>query len=243
LSNLSGTYAMNPSLKFLTFLFLFFLSESISAQNFYKERISRNNILTVGMGPSFAYIDNGGQYRSLNFEIKPSFSLGLTKRLNQTFDLRSTAGVQVIRSGGNPPTVLRDAWFEDFASFTAKGVAYYFDLIPSVNLISFSNHMDRSLINLYGGIGLGIMNVRTAQTKSFSTEEKPTMHQVSTGYVPVRTGLSLKVGPYSDIAGEGTMMWTFSDNLDGNVGNNRYGDHLFQVQLVYRRYFVPKLKD
>jgi len=47
------------------------------AQNFYKERISRNNILTIGAGPSFAYLDNGGQYRSFDFEIKPSVAVSL----------------------------------------------------------------------------------------------------------------------------------------------------------------------
>ena len=227
---------------FLCILFIS-ISGSISAQNFYKDRISRDNILTIGIGPSFAYLDNGGQYRSLNFEIKPSFSLSLTKRLNQTFDLRATAGAQMISSGGNPPTALRDVWFEEFASFTAKGSVYYFDLIPSVNLIRFSNHMDRSLFNLYGGFGLGIMNARTEQKKSFSSKEEPTKNQISTAYIPVRAGLSMRIGPYSDIAGEGTMLWTFTDNIDGNVGNNRFGDHLFQAQIVYRRYFAPKNKD
>lgn len=228
---------------FLKTALLILVSGSVSAQNFYKERISRDNILTVGIGPSFAYLDNGGQYRDLNFEIKPSVSLALTKRLNQKFDLRATGGIQWISSGGNPSTAIRDAWFADFASFTAKGPVYYFDLMPSVNLIGFGNHMNRSLFNLYGGVGLGIMNVRTEQTKSFSSEEVPTNHRVSTGYVPVRAGLSYRIGPYSDIAGEGTMMWTFTDNLDGNMGNNRYSDHLFQAQIVYRRYFVPKNKD
>lgn len=231
---------MNIFLKIIT---LFLISGSVSAQNFYKERISRDNIMTIGVGPSFAYLDNGGQYRDLNFEIKPSISLALTKRLNQSFDLRATAGIQWITSGGNPPTVTRDAWFKDFSSFTAKGQAFYLDLMPSVNLIRFGNHMNRSLFNLYGGAGLGILNAQTEQTKSYSSEEIPANHRISTGYVPVRAGLSYRIGPYSDIAGEGTMMWTFSDNLDGNVGYNRYGDHLFQAQLVYRRYFIPKNKD
>lgn len=231
-----------PVIKFSFILFILF-SGNLSAQNFYKERVSRDNILTIGVGPSFAYLDNGGQYRSWNFEIKPSISVALTKKLNSTFDLRSTLGYQYISSGGNPPTQLRDKWFEEFASFTAKGPVYYFDLIPSVNLIKFTNHMHRSLFNLYGGFGLGVMHVRTEQTKSFSSEEKPTSHEITTGYVPVRAGLSFKIGPYSDIAGEGTMMWTFTDNLDGNVGSNKYGDHLFQAQIVYRRYFIPKEKD
>ena len=228
-----------------TFIGLVFIliSEGISAQNFYKERISRDNILTIGVGPSFAYMDNGGQYRAFNFEIKPSLSLSLTKRLNSTFDLRTTAGIQWISSGGDPSTAIRDAWFANFASFTAKGQVYFFDMMPSMNLVSFGNHMDRSLFNFYGGLGLGIMNARTKQTKSFSEEEIPTSHEITTGYVPVRAGLSYRIGPYSDIAGEGTMMWTFTDNLDGNVGFNRYGDHLFQAQIVYRRFFIPKNRD
>lgn len=234
---------MKTLVKNLTFLFIILISGNLSAQSFYKERISRDNILTIGLGPSFAYLDNGGQYRAMNFEIKPAFSVALTKKLNSTFDLRSTLGIQSISSGGNPSTYIRDLWFEDFASFTAKGSAYYFDLIPSINLIKFTNHMHRSRFNLYGGLGLGVMNVRTEQTKSYSSEEKPTKHQITTGYVPVRAGLSYRVGPYSDIAGEGTMMWTFTDNLDGNVGFNRYGDHLFQAQIVYRKYFVPKERD
>lgn len=234
---------MKPLVKTLSLLLLLFGSGAIMAQNFYKERISKDNIVTIGFGPSFAYLDNGGQYRDLNFKIKPSVSIALTRKLNSTFDLRSTLGYQYISSGGNPPFTATDIWFENFSSYTAKGPVYYFDVIPSINLIKFDNHMYRSLFNLYGGFGLGVMHARTEQTKSFSSEEKPTKYQITTGYVPVRAGLSYKLGPYSDIAGEGTMLLTFTDNLDGNVGFNRYGDHLFQAQLVYRRYFVPKDKD
>jgi hypothetical protein len=157
------------------------ISGGLSAQNFYKERISRSNIFTVGIGPSFAYLDNGGQYRAKNFEIRPSFSLAFTKRLNQTFDLRASTGVKGISSGGNPGQALQDMWSANTASFTARGSVFYFDLIPSMNLIGFANHMDRSLFNLYGGFGLGYINVQTEQTKSFSSEEIPTRHQVSTG--------------------------------------------------------------
>lgn len=228
----------------IQFLFAFIMSVgSVSAQNFYKERISRDNILTVGVGPSFAYIDNGGQYRTFDFAIKPSLSLALTKKMTQAIELRATTGVQWISSGGNPPTTIRDSWYFENASFTAKGRSYYFDLLPSFYLIPFSNHMHRSKVNLYGGAGLGFMHVVTEQTKSFSPEEKPSKNNITTGYVPVRAGLSLRIGPYSDLAGEGTMMWTFTDNLDGNIGSNRFGDHLFQAQIVYRRYFIPRVND
>ncbi len=231
---------MHTLVKSVVLALFIVTSGSAVAQNFYKERISRDNILTIGLGPSFVYMDNGGQYRQLDFAIKPAFSLALTNKLTEMVELRATTGIQWISSGGNPPTTLRDEWFFDNASFTAKGQAYYFDVIPSFYLIPFSNHMHRSKVNLYGGAGLGVMHVQTEQTKSFSPEETPTKHQITTGYVPVRAGLSLRIGPYSDLAGEGTMLWTFTDNLDGNVGNNKYGDHLFQAQIVYRRYFIPK---
>lgn len=234
---------MNPFLRLFIFIFILSTSGMVSAQSFYKERISRDNILTVGIGPSFAYLDNGGQYRSFNFAIKPAISVALTKKMAQNIELRTTAGVQWISSGGNPSTAIKDAWFFANASYTAKGPAYFFDLTPSFYLIPFSNHMHRTKFNLYGGAGLGIMHVNTKQTKSFSPEEAPTSNSITTGYVPVRAGLSYRIGPYSDIAGEGTMLWTFTDNLDGNVGFNRFGDHLFQAQIVFRRYFVPRSQD
>lgn len=234
---------MKAFFKIIALSSIYFVSVSLHAQNFYKEKISRDQILTIGVGPSFAYLDNGGQYRNMNFEIKPSVALSLTKKLSSLFELRTTTGIQWIISGGNPPVVLTDNWFFNNASFTAKGQAYYFDMMPSVYLIPFSNHMHRPLFNLYGGAGLGIMQVVTEQTKSFSIEERPIKSNTTTGYIPVRAGLSFRLGPYSDLAGEGTMLWTFSDNLDGNVGSNRYGDHLFQAQIVFRRYFVPKPRD
>lgn len=234
---------MKPLFHICLITFIFLAIQSSQGQNFYKERISRDNILTLGVGPSFAYLDNGGQYRDLNFEIKPAFSLGLTKKLSPMVELRTTTGVQWISSGGNPPTTIRDKWYFDNAAFTAKGQAYFFDMMPSFYLIPYANHMHRSKVNLYGGAGLGVMQVFTQQTKSFNSEEDPTRHTITTGYVPVRAGLSLRIGPYSDLAGEGTMLWTFTDNLDGNVGNNRFGDHLFQAQLVFRRYFVPKTQE
>ncbi|MBN7810973.1 hypothetical protein J0A68_08405 [Algoriphagus sp. H41] len=234
---------MKPLFKHLAFLLLLLSSGTIQGQNFYKERISRDNILAIGIGPSFAYLDNGGQYRALSFAIKPSVSVGLTKRLSNSLDLRSTLGYQYISNGGNPSFAVRDMWYENYSSFTAKGPLYYFDVTPRIYLKGFSNHMHRSLFNLYGGVGLGILHSRTEQTKSFESEEIPTEHKITTGYVPVRAGLSYRLGPYSDIALEGTMMLTFTDNLDGNVGFNRFADHLFQTQLMYRMYFVPKNKD
>ncbi|MHA7128843.1 hypothetical protein [Algoriphagus namhaensis] len=226
----------------LVFILFVWMTCSLSSQgqNFYRERMSRDHIVSLGIGPSFAYMDNGGQYRTFDFAIKPAISASLIKRMTPVIDLRATLGIQWIENGGNPSTPVRDSWFLNGSSFTAKGSSFYFDIMPSFNLVSFDNHIYRSKVNFYGGAGLGIMFTQTKQKKSFSEEERPTDNTVTTGYVPVRAGLSVKIGPYSDIAGEGTMLLTFTDNLDGNIGFNRFADHLFQAQLVYRRYFIPK---
>lgn len=227
------------SISFLTISL--FISGNLVAQNFYKEKISRDKILTIGFGPSFTYMDNGGQYRTFNFEVKPSFSAALAKRLTPVFDLRATAGIQGIASGGNPSKKVQDFWKENNSSFTANGNALYFDVMPSVNLIPFSNHMNRSFANLYGGFGLGVMYTSTKQTKSFDVDEAPQKFNMTTAYLPFRAGLSFQLGAYADIAAEGTLMLTFTDNMDGNVGFNRFGDHLGQVQIVYRRYLYPRI--
>ncbi|WP_245786912.1 hypothetical protein [Algoriphagus aquimarinus] len=213
---------------------------NLSAQSFYKEKQSRDNIFSIGIGPAMAYMDNGGQYRAFNFEVKPSVTASLIKRLNDRFDLRASAGMQWISSGGNPTPKIIGSWFEKHSAFTVSGPVYYFDLMPSMYVVPFANHMNRSLFNFYGGVGLGVMHASTEQTKTFDKDEIPTHHTITTGYIPIRAGLSYSIGPFSDIALEGSLMMTFTDNLDGNIGFNRYGDHLGQAQVVYRRYFFSK---
>lgn len=228
---------LSISLFSLTLLF----ASTANGQNFYKEKISRDHIISFGIGPAFAYMDNGGQYRDFNFKLKPSISAAITKRLSPLFDVRATGGIQWIESGGDPSQRVIDHWKLYNSSFTAKGTALFFDVMPSVNLIPFANHMNRSFANFYGGFGFGVMYTSTEQTKSFEENEIPQRETLTTAYMPFRAGLSFQLGAYADIAAEGTLMLSFTDNMDGNVGFNRFGDHLGQVQIVYRRYIYPKL--
>lgn len=234
---------MSTFFKLSSVLFFLCVSMNLSAQSFYKEMQSRDNIVSIGVGPSFTYLDNGGQYRAINFEIKPSISASLTKRLTDRFEIRATGGAQWISSGGDPSDQVTAMWAANNASFTAAGSVYYFDIMPSMYVVPFGNHMNRSMFNFYVGLGLGVMHASTDQTKSFSKDEVPTNEKITTGYVPIRGGISYTLGPFSDIALEGTMLATFTDNLDGNVGFNRFGDHLVQGQIVYRRYFFSQFKD
>ncbi len=231
---------MHRLIQLSFFIFTFLASGWASGQSFYKEKIPRNNVISFGMGQSFIYMDNGGQYRDWNFEIKPAFSASYSKKLNPMFDLRATAGFQQIASGGNPPDVIQENWTAKGSSFTSKGSVYFFDVIPSMNLIPYDHHMNRSKFNIYGGFGVGVMHVATEQTKSFEENDRPTNRSTTNPYIPIRAGLSYRIGNYSDIAGEGTILWTFTDNLDGNAGSNQYNDQLAQAQIVYRRYLIPK---
>lgn len=219
--------------------FCLFASMQLSAQSFYKEMQTRDNIISIGVGPSLAYLDNGGQYRGFDFEIKPSISASFTKRLTERFDMRVTGGVQWISSGGNPTESVQEFWTDNNSSFTANGSVVYFDVMPSIFAVPFGNHMNRSMFNLYGGLGLGVMFANTDQTKSFNIEEQPVREKITTAYVPIRVGLSYTLGAFSDIALEGTLMATFTDNIDGNIGFNKFNDNLVQGQIVYRRYFFP----
>ncbi|MDR7131289.1 hypothetical protein J2X69_003650 [Algoriphagus sp. 4150] len=234
---------MSKIFKLSAVVFFLLASIDLFAQSFHKEKQVRDNIISVGVGPSFAYLDNGGQYKSLSFEIKPSVSASFIKRLTDRFELRATGGVQWISSGGNPNSDIKDTWTANNSSFTAVGRAYYFDVMPSMYAIPFGSHMNRSKFNVYGGLGLGLMHVTTDQTKSFSKDEVPKREKITTGYVPIRIGVSCTLGPLSDIALEGTMLATFTDNLDGNVGFNKFGDHLVQGQIVYRRYLFSSFTD
>ncbi|PZX55906.1 hypothetical protein LV84_02268 [Algoriphagus ratkowskyi] len=227
---------MLKKIKLSAFILFLFAGMQLSAQSFYKEMQSKDNIISIGIGPSFAYLDNGGQYRDYNFELKPSISASFSKRLTDRFEIKATGGVQWITSGGNPSTTATNIWKANNSSFTAIGSVYYFDVMPSMYLVPFGNHMNRSLFNFYGGFGLGVMHSSTEQTKSFNSEEKPGREKITTGYVPIRVGLSYSLGPLSDIALEGSMLASFTDNLDGNVGVNKYSDHLVQGQIVFRRY-------
>lgn len=102
-------------------------------------------------------------------------------------------------------------------------------MMPSFNVVPFANQMNQSRWHLYGGAEIGPMHVNTRQTKSFSENEVPIRVQITIAHINLRAELSCRIGPYANIAGEGTMFFTFTDNPDGNMGFNRYSDHLAEV--------------
>lgn len=221
-------------------LWLGFLFIGISTlgygQNFNKEKIPKTDIVSIGIGPSFIYADNGGPYRSFEFDWLPAISLSYTKKFHNRFAFKTTAGMQWIQSGSIPNIEIQEIWAAKEGAIDFRGQAFFADVMPILYILPFHSHMNRQYINLYGGLGIGLLHVNRIQAFSLNEDAPETKATTTTGYVPFRAGISFRLGALSDLALEGTMLFSFSDNLDGNANFNRFGDHLAQAQLVYKKF-------
>jgi len=211
---------------------------SAHGQNFYKEKVSRNNFLQAGIGLGAMYSDNAGSFSQLDFLLRPGLSFSYGRKFHEHLDIRANLGYQRTRGqflGYYPPQTL-EIWRARDQAISSKNNLLFLDVIPSLYLFGSDNHTKRSKINAYGGIGLGLlMNFNTNIKLDLNTN-----YSVQTiGYVPVKVGTSYRFDLYTDIALEGTVMFTFSDKLDDNVGQNRFNDYPFMGQIVIRRYLDP----
>jgi len=218
-----------------------FTVESSRAQSFYKkDNMPRNNSFSIGLGPSFVYAETGGQYSNLEFAIRPALSFAYAKKINPLLSLQATTGMQWIGSGGNPSQEAIDQWLANESAINFSGQAYYLDFMPMLNLMPFSDHNKRSQINFYGGIGIGVMQARTKRYYTLEENSREYTAIFPTAYVPIRTGMSYRISKIYDISLEGSMLFTFSDDLDGNQNWNAFNDHLIQMQIIFKKYLAAK---
>jgi hypothetical protein len=232
-------YMMEKKYLFLFLLFLVF-NWTAQAQSFYKERLPRNNSFAVGVGPSFIYADIGGQYSLFDFAINPALSLSYAKRINPLISLQATTGMQWIENGGNPTQAVINEWLANESAIRFSGQAYFIDLMPMFTLFPYHHHMQRNYLNFYGGMGIGVLQART---KRYYTQEENSREYIAnfpTAYIPIRAGMSYRIGNVYDICLEGSMLLTFSDDLDGNQNWNKFNDHLFQIQFILKKYLASK---
>lgn len=219
------------------FLFLSFCS---LAQNFQKEIIPRLNNIYLGIGPSFMYADNAGGLRNSEFKMRPAGSFGYGRKINSFMEVRGTFGYQMLES--QDPNYYGDSvlrhWVETEQALGIKGNAFYFDVMPMFHL-PFERHIDRSDLSIYAGVGVGVMLVDKEEARVTNNTPTVVERSLSAVYIPIRGGVSYRIGDHGDLALEGTLLATLSDEIDGNVGFNRFNDHLFQAQIVYKRYLSP----
>jgi hypothetical protein len=228
----------NKALHLLAGLLL--LSHFTFAQNFQKEIIPRLNKVYVGVGPSFMYADNAGGLRNSQFKMRPAVSVAYGREINSFLEIKGTTGFQMLES--QDPSYYSDAvlreWMVNNQAIGMKGNGYYIDVMPTFRL-PVDRHINRPDLNIYAGIGIGIMLVDKEEARVINNT--PTIEQRSTSlvYIPIRGGVSYRIGDHGDLSLEGTILATLSDEIDGNTGFNRFNDHLFQAQIVYTRYLSP----
>jgi hypothetical protein len=219
---------------------LFLYSSPGMAQNFNKDRVPRINNVYVNLGPSFMYADNGGGLRNFNFKIQPAASVSYGRKINSFMEIKGTFGFQMLKSQTSDhfrdSTLLK--WDETGQAIEMKGTAYQLDVMPVFYLLPYDIHIQRTDFNIYAGIGIGMMWTGKEEVR-FSQMPEVQEKSISIPYVPLRGGLSYRIGPHSDVGLEMTFLATFSDEIDGNVGYNRFNDHLFQGKVVFKRYLSP----
>lgn len=220
---------------FLLFLIGIFFSNFCHAQSFYKDGNLRTSSLSIGVGPSFMYSDNGGVFKVSDFNWSPAFSIAYTKKIHSRWAIQTTGGVQFVRSGGEIREYAIEKWEETGGAFRFKGQAYFLDLTPVFYLIPYDNHMNRGRFNVYFGSGLGIVHVSRTEAYSFEDTAPKFSANTTAAYIPALLGFSYSLNQFSDLSLEFKGMFTFSDDLDGNQGYNQFNDHLFQTQIIYKR--------
>jgi hypothetical protein len=222
------------------FLILLFISHFAHAQ------YSRDNI-SVGIGPAMLYGDNAGQYRQFRFKVNPALSLSYSREVSDEFDIRATAGVQLMDSGnfgiGGFRKENMSAVENQAVNFT--GQVFFFDVMPVYLFNPAPPGYVGYAINYYAGIGLGaILSNRVDQIpieRQRSTEPlvlNEEENQSIAAYIPIRAGLSTNLEGLWDIGIEGTVITAYPSILDGNTIRNKIIplDMLLQFQITFKRY-------
>ncbi|MCH7400490.1 hypothetical protein ACFOUP_10555 [Belliella kenyensis] len=209
-------------------------STQVLGQNFFKYKEAANHSIILGGGPSIIYADNGGRFTQFRFKFYPSFTLGYSKAVSDHLDVRLNVGHQRIGVREADDQNRIDAWIENGSAIGFSGFANFVDVMPTFKLIGTKYPLIRPEFNLHLGAGVGILQSRTNLNFGDNT---PNRYQQSTSfYIPIRSGLSYQLNPNTDLIFEGSMFITFTDEIDGNVGFNRFNDHLFQFQIMVKRY-------
>ncbi|WP_143959173.1 hypothetical protein [Litoribacter populi] len=218
---------------FLSTIFFFAICFQAFSQSFGPGMKLPKHTIMLGFGPGFMYADNGGRLTQFDFKTRPVFDLGYVYHLNPKVGIRATLGTQWLESNTQVPDRTIEKWGEQNQAFAFSGTAYYFDIMPE---ITFGDPYKRSPNRFYGGIGLGILQVYRTQQTLIAERVVTKDAFTQTAYFPFRFGYSRQLNINWSAAAETSFFFTLSDDLDGNVGYNTFGnDYLFQFKVAIRR--------
>jgi hypothetical protein len=208
--------------------------------------------LTIGIGPSFIYGDNSGEYRDFKFKVLPAVSLSFNKQINENITVRGSLGAQMINSGdyadydgANTKKLIR--WGDQDQAFEYKGTSYFADAMPMFMTNPNEMGMLMSKFQFYAGLGLGIMFVDREQktlkngiiTDGVLVGDIVTSNETNVlPYIPMRIGLTTNSGGDWDIGLEFVLVTTLSSKMDGNNIKDKSlsPDMTGQILFTVKRY-------
>jgi hypothetical protein len=227
-----------PIMKTAVLIFLIsFLSISlVQGQSFYNFHHQPKHSVALGVGPSFMYADNAGRISKFDVKIRPAITAAYMYRISPFVSLRASIGTQWLESNTQVDQRTKERWGERNQAFAFQGISYFADVMPIIHL--FPENYNPHALNFYGGVGIGALQVyRTQQIMVF---EQPRSEDgfTQTAYIPVRLGIARALNRDWKVGLEASFFYTFSDEIDGNVGYNSHGnDFLIQAQVMVRRSF------
>ncbi|MBS9525877.1 hypothetical protein KI659_17790 [Litoribacter alkaliphilus] len=213
---------------------LFFWGHTVQAQHI-RDHIS------VGIGPSFLYMDNEGGYKRLDFKLLPVFTIDYNRDISNHWDLRVTSGNQLIGTNGSlsPNSQRSQDWGSLGMPTYFSGSAFFVDFMPVYQFNPNLPDHDINLFNVYAGVGLGGMMVSRIDEiwvaeDLFRTER----NTEPIAYIPARFGISSNTLTDWDVAAEWTSFIALSSRVDGVTDQRKrtYQDLMFQFQVKVKRY-------
>lgn len=232
---------MKNPIIYIFLLSMIFFTHHGNAQNFAYETMDRPWSAELGIGPGWIYADNGGSFRNVGFSLSPAASFSLNKIIRPSLSLRGTLGFQGLLGNMDADMDRRVELGEEGNAYDFRGQAYYLDVAPVFRLFGSRELVHRRKLNLYASAGLGVMGIVSTNDIMQEGVSITRDNNMIIPYIPVRAGVSYRFRPLWDFALEGSLLFTFNDNIDGNMGNNRLDDYPMNIQFKIRKFFTWKM--
>lgn len=204
----------------------------------------RRDRIGIGIGPSKLYGDNTGIHSEFKFKVLPAVSLDFSKKINEMFDAKVTAGIQMIQSGDFYSNLAISKIAEAGLPHAFTGSLVFADAMPIFHINPNKSGYLPSLIKVYTGLGLGFFHSNRQDTRRIYNDlggggfQDETYAASNSGvYVPFRLGIYMEPEKMKgEIGLESTFMTAIFGQMEGNDQQQKTikPDVAPQLQFYYR---------
>ncbi len=212
----------------LIVVMLFWIPLLVNGQNFYQENKPKTLSVFISLGAGTFYPAPRPFTDSLVDQVMPVLSLGLEKRLEGHFSIKSLASFQAF---GNKEYSIS----EKIEKPLYQGLSYTWELTPTFNIIPLQHHLNRPKMDFTLGVGVGYLANYTAEKFTFQDKEYTFNFLEHSAYIPIRSSIIFSIDSLTDLAVEGVFFKTLLGEGSPISSFKKYGDHFAQLNLVYRR--------